>query len=196
MKRVICFYPGWLLLLCILPQAATGSEDRYSLNVYGAVVTENKFEDFLLLNEGIRTMDSGLLAVSLAKPVGPRYGDLNFEVEGQLVRHFGLQNHWEFNALTSARWDALFWDRFIDSSVAFGLGASYATKTPKAEIRIESESAQWMVYWMLEFAFELPRMKNISLITRLHHRSEAFGWVADNGGSNAVGLGIKFRFPP
>jgi hypothetical protein len=32
------------------------------------------------------------------------------------------------------------------------------------------------------------------LITRIHHRSDAFGLVADGGGSNALAVGLKWRF--
>jgi hypothetical protein len=39
-----------------------------------------------------------------------------------------------------------------------------------------------------------PPDKGWSAIFRLHHRSEAFGVVADEGGSNALVIGLKQRF--
>ncbi len=39
-----------------------------------------------------------------------------------------------------------------------------------------------------------PPGKGRSVIFRLHHRSEAFGLVADEGGSNAMVIGLKQRF--
>jgi hypothetical protein len=39
-----------------------------------------------------------------------------------------------------------------------------------------------------------PPDEDWSVILRLHHRSEAFGLVADEGGSNALVFGFKQRF--
>ncbi len=51
-----------------------------------------------------------------------------------------------------------------------------------------------MTYWMIELAFSLPDNNRWALTTRIHHRSEAYGLVADKGGSNALVGGLKFRF--
>jgi hypothetical protein len=34
----------------------------------------------------------------------------------------------------------------------------------------------------------------VALITRIHHRSNAFGLISDEGGSNALAFGLKWRF--
>ncbi len=39
-----------------------------------------------------------------------------------------------------------------------------------------------------------PLDKNWSALIRIHHRSGAFGLVADEGGSNALVIGLKQRF--
>ena len=51
-----------------------------------------------------------------------------------------------------------------------------------------------MIYWMLELALGLPDYPRVALITRIHHRSDAFGLIADEGGSNALAFGLKWRF--
>jgi hypothetical protein len=43
-------------------------------------------------------------------------------------------------------------------------------------------------------AFSLPQHKRVALITRIHHRSNAFGLIAEAGGSNAVAMGLKVKF--
>jgi hypothetical protein len=47
---------------------------------------------------------------------------------------------------------------------------------------------------MLELEVTLPSHPNMAVITRIHHRSNAFGTVADEGTSNALAFGLKFRF--
>jgi hypothetical protein len=47
---------------------------------------------------------------------------------------------------------------------------------------------------MLELEVTLPSHPDIAVITRIHHRSNAFGIVADDGTSNTLAFGLKFRF--
>jgi hypothetical protein len=47
---------------------------------------------------------------------------------------------------------------------------------------------------MIELAIGLPDYPRVAFITRIHHRSDAFGLVADGGGSNALVFGLKWRF--
>ncbi len=51
-----------------------------------------------------------------------------------------------------------------------------------------------MVYWMMELTLDLPYLENVDLVSRIHHRSEAFGLVADEGGSNSLAVGLKIHF--
>ena len=54
-------------------------------------------------------------------------------------------------------------------------------------------SQQWLVYWMVEVELAPPESP-WSGFGRLHHRSDAFGLVADDGGSNALVLVARRRF--
>jgi hypothetical protein len=40
-------------------------------------------------------------------------------------------------------------------------------------------------------AVALPKYSHIAWITRIYHRSGAFGLIADGLGSNALGMGLK-----
>jgi len=75
-----------------------------------------------------------------------------------------------------------------------GLGPSYATDTPELEVEINEDTSRFLVFWMLELALGLPAYPHVALITRIHHRSDAFGLIADGGGSNALAVGLKWRF--
>ncbi|MCW8860256.1 MAG: acyloxyacyl hydrolase [Deltaproteobacteria bacterium] len=184
-----------LSLVFIFPIFSCHAEEPLSaLSIYTGQLTTNHFEDFFT-GERIRQKNSYLLAVALARQIGRWEDRLSYELEGQLVKHFKRQDHWEFNLLGVLRWEKFFWDQWLETSAAFGLGPSYATAEPEVEIEKDGESARFMVYWMLELAvapFKLqPRLE---LISRIHHRSNAFGLVADNGGSNALTIGFKYRF--
>jgi len=195
MKNIYLLYSAlFLILLFLFPQAAVSSEDSYSLNIYGAKMTGNNWEEIVTESDKLDFIDSKMIVVALAKRLGPYQPRLNYEIEGQIVKHFSIQDHWEFNALGVLRWEPFWWDRFIETSAAFGLGASYATDLPEAEVNIEGDSQRWMAYWMMEVALSHPQAPNIALITRIHHRSEVFGLIADEGGSNSLAVGLKINF--
>lgn len=180
------------VLSCSLANAA--EPYRYSLNIYGAELTSNHWEEFFNPFDELDFQGTYLAAVTLAHRVG-RYRDkLSYELEGQVVRHFDEQDHWEINALGTLRWEPFPWDESLDTSIAFGLGPSWASEKPPTEVENEGDTEQLLVYWMIEFAFSLPGNKQWAFITRIHHRSEAYGVVADKGGSNALALGLKYRF--
>ena len=157
-------------------------------------MTTNSFEDFLTGGK-IDFVGSHLLTIALARTLDQWRDLLVFELEGQASRHFGIQDHWEFNLLGTVRWIKLPWRETLPTSIAFGIGPSWATDEPEIEIDNDGETDRTLVYWMLELSIApFPTWPNLELISRLHHRSDAFGLVADDGGSNALGIGLKYRF--
>jgi hypothetical protein len=188
---------GFLLISassCLAEIELLEEKPLYSLSVYGGRMTDNEIDDFADEFLSLNFEDSYLLTLALARRFAT-YGELaSFEAEGQIVKHFDQQNHWEFNALLTARWEAFFWDKYLDTSFAVGAGPSYATEVPEIEVQRSGESERLQVYMLVELEFALPSHPNIAIITRIHHRSNAFGIVADDGTSNALGFGLKFRF--
>lgn len=125
---------------------------------------------------------------------GSRDG-LAWEVEGQLVKHLGLQHHWETNGLVVARWHPFPWDRYLDTSFAIGEGLSYATDVPEVELARGKDTARLLNYLLFELTFALPKYPNVQLVTLMHHRSGAYGLFSGVvGGSNFFGSGIKYMF--
>jgi len=119
---------------------------------------------------------------------------LSLETEIQIVRHFGDQEHWEANLpVMTARWLDFPWSERLDTSAAFGLGLSFASEVPATEAALEGGSEQVLAYWMIAFDAGLPD-RSWRLAARLHHRSTAFGTFGDEGGSNALVLGLKRLF--
>ena len=64
---------------------------------------------------------------------------------------------WELNCAFTLRWLPFFWDKYLDTSFAFGNGLSYATSDPELEIREgdENKTNQLLYYVLVELAFSL-----------------------------------------
>lgn len=195
MKKHRSLHCAFWMLIFFLGSCGKGITDSdWSMTLYGARLLKGNLSDASLLYSGFE--DSYLVALALAKKVAS-YEKIDLEVEGQTVKHFGDQQHWEFNGLGAIRWLPFPWDKYIDTSFAAGAGLSYATETPKVEEerRGDGQTQQVLAYLMLEFTFSLPKTPNWSLVTRVHHRSGAFGLFNGlTGGSNAWGFGIKYNF--
>jgi len=183
----------------VLPHTAVAGEDSDStkdkpsaIAVFGGLMTDNKWED-ALAPWNLDFRDSTFVGLAASHVIGRFDRRLGFEIEGQVIRHFGDQDHWEFNLPIIGRWEAFPWDEVVDTSLAFGVGPSYASEKPKVEVANEGDSQRWLVYWMMELELGPPD-KGWSALFRLHHRSEAVGLVADEGGSNALVIGLKQRF--
>lgn len=168
----------------------------WTATFYGArLSSEPGWEDILLSPVGAKFVDSFLVAGALSRPYAHfQNGALALEGEGQVVYNFGEQDHWEFNIVPIVvRWQRFPWSYRVDSSAAFGLGLSYATQLPEVEVELEGESQQLLIYWVAELTAG-PVLAPWAITVRLHHRSVAWGTMGDEGGINAVGLGVRYRF--
>ena len=187
-----------LLLACVEATAGAAEigDDAWRATIYTArISSETGWEDILLNPIGAEFVDAFLVAAALSRPYAQyKDGALSLEAEGQVVYNFGDQHHWEFNAVPIvARWHRFPWSHNIDTSAAFGLGLSYAMELPEVEVAIEGQSEQLLMYWVLE-ATAGPVKAPWALSLRLHHRSVAWGLMGEDGGMNAVGLGIRYVF--
>ena len=160
---------------------------------FGGILLDNDYQDIFVPGR-LQFENSYLVGVAGSARVARPFDGLDIEIEAQLVRHAHAQTHWELNApIVTARWTAFPWDDYVDTSAAFGLGLSVTSETPRLEVRNVGESQPLMAYWMFELAFAVPP-DDWELIARLHHRSTAYGTFGDNGGANALVLGLRHRF--
>ena len=191
------------ILLCILSLCASipgysgnARADRdWSATLYGAVLLDGNLSDGSLLYSGFE--DSYLAALALTRRMASYENKLDLELEGQIVKHFDGQEHWELNGLGVIRWLPFPWDKYLDTSFASGAGLSYATETPgvEEERRGDDQTARLLAYLMLELELAMPDSRHWSLVSRIHHRSGAFGFFSGvTGASNAWGFGIKYQF--
>jgi hypothetical protein len=119
----------------------------------------------------------------------------NIEIEGQIAKHFGDQDNWEFNLVSCFRWLLFPWDKYVDTSLAAGAGLSYATSIPNIEASHYDKTAQFLGALMFEATFSLPKVPQWSLVGGIHHRSGAGGVFSNvRGASNAWNVGLRYSF--
>ena len=169
------------------------TDKRWFVSLYRGQASDDKAREVLALNADY--VDSYFCAFAAGRKFANYRGYIDFEAEVQIVKHFDLQDHFEFNALFIIRWLPFPWDEYLDTSFAFGDGFSYATKYPEIEVQEEGETSKILNYFMFELAFVIPEQPNWSVFIRLHHRSGVFGLIDGvHGGSNATGIGFRYTF--
>ena len=170
------------------------AEEDFAVTVYGGRMTDGDFGDTL---SGQADFIDAYVVVGALSWTFARYFDdaLSFELEGQVGKWWGDQHNMEFNLPVAIRWSKFPWNHYVSTSLAYGLGPSYASKEPAAEIDNHDSTHKFLVYWFGEIAFGPPD-SNWAGVFRIHHRSGAFGLIADrgDGGSNTLAVGLKYRF--
>jgi hypothetical protein len=178
-------------LLTSMPGTTQGED--LALTVFAGQVTGvSAWHNIILHPDELDCQDAYLVAGALAYTLDWFLdGALALELEGQVVKHFGEQSHWELNMTIVVRWHEFPWNDRVSTGAAFGIGPSYATVVPPLEIELEGESQRFLYHWFIELTLGPPNA-DWTTSFRIHHRSGGFGSVADEGGSNALTLGIKF----
>lgn len=172
---------------------AKAQEDSgWAVTGFGGTMTDNVWEEALLLWKA-EFIESHLLGVGFGYEWPLRHERWRLGFEAQAVGHFGRQDHFEFNLPVVVRYAPVKPFPSGLRSVAFGLGLSYATKIPRTETDRDGESRHTLIYWMGEVEFALGDM-DTTLIARIHHRSDAYGLLSTDSGSNAIVLGLRKRF--
>ena len=168
--------------------------DDFAAIVYVGRMTDGVFEDTLTGQADF--IDAYVVVGALSWTFARFFEDkLSFELEGQVGKWYGDQHNMEFNLPVVIRWNKFPWNNYVVTSLAYGLGPSYATKKPAAEIEVDGSTQQFLVYWFGEIALSPPK-SNWAGVLRIHHRSGAFGLIGDRheGGSNTLAVGLKYRF--
>jgi len=183
-----------VLLLTISLNA--GASD-FLLSAYLGRYTDDSLNEEILINKPIKFEESNIVTLALAKVYSKPSQQRHWEIEGQVVKHYRRQKHWEFNALMIHRWLEFPWDRYLKTTFAMGAGLSYATRVPPLELASHTNegAAKGLAYLMLETTFQPPNMTNIQLMVRIHHRSGIYKTINNvAGGSNHICVGMKWLF--
>ncbi len=179
-----------------MPQLPARRKDSWAATFYVAQISsEDRWENVFFNPLFSSYVDDYLLVAALSKRYALLWdGALQLEAEGQVAYVFSDQHYWQLNAAPIVmRWQQFPWNHTVATSAAFGLGLSYATQLPELEVELEGASKQLLVYWVAELTAGPPE-GSWALTLRLHHRSVAYGLFGDEGGMNALGLGVRYTF--
>jgi hypothetical protein len=190
MMKIFCVL-GFVTLF----HGSASAEDEWFVSFYTGQYSNTALNEIVRFNTDFER--SHVYAISLGKELGTYKDSIRYEVEGQVAWHSGKQTHGEVNAAFTLRWLPFPWDRYLDTSFAFGNGLSYAASEPELEIREgdEKETNQLLYYILVELAFTVPQYHSWDVFVRIHHRSSVFGVIDGiSTGSNFVGMGLRYRF--
>ncbi len=193
-KNKICITALFFCFLFLVTLPALGRENNskdWSFSFYRGRWSRTIFTD-IVLRQKTDFRDSYFTAAAVSRTISELGRFMQARAEINFGRHCGLQDHLEVNALAVLVWKKLPWERYLNSSIAYGSGISYAFESPAIEIRRHNpRPARLLKYMMLEFEVFLPPVERLSLFMRIHHRSGVFGIVRDNQGSNIIALGVR-----
>jgi hypothetical protein len=177
-------------------RSSESSEPQWALTgFYGVFTDDNTFSDTLTVDADLNS-DFKLTGLGLSRSFWKPNRHLQIEGEVQVVKHVEGQHHWELNGLGVARWLTFPWQKYLRTSFAFGAGLSFASEDPEFEVMEKGSSTNLLAYMLVEVEVGLPQVPEWSIVGRIHHRSTMFNmfYDEDNASSNAVALGVKYRF--
>ena len=170
-------------------------KSEWTTTFYSAKFTNGTLHELLQFESEITNNKIYILA--LTRKLNTFYKKFDWEVEGQISKNVGpRQKNWELNIPIIIRWNILKFQRKILKSFAAGVGLSYASKPPEYEIDLQGDSSKLLLYSMVEIDFFLPNYPSLFFVARILHRSTMFQFFNKNirGASNALGIGLKYRF--
>ncbi|WCL48405.1 hypothetical protein [Leptospira sp. GIMC2001] len=175
----------------------------WDLVFYGGTFTNTDLLP-IVFSRRVDYRDSRLLIFGISRPLNYKLRFLDFEVEANIGKHFGLMTHMEANALYIARINQPF---DLPISFAIGEGLSLASENPKLEnkdkgINLDDFSLQFnsiesrnlLNYLMVEFEVGRPSSNWPRAFIRIHHRSGIFGLYCKPDpacGSNFITYGFR-----
>jgi hypothetical protein len=186
-SRIILF-----AILCPLGVGAANAQGKWYYTVFFGVMTENRWHEVFSPGD-LQLAASDLVGLGIGWDRQIAASRFRYGFEMQALRHFGRQDHYEFNLPIVLRYvPANPVPRWL-KTVAFGIGVSHATKVPQVEIDRKGESQRNFVYWMADVQF-VQRRPGTSVYFRLHHRSDGYGLYDVSSGSTALVLGWLSEF--
>ena len=117
---------------------------------------------------------------------------ITFEPEVGVGRRFGDADEYEVWGALYFRWNTIFWDHIVDTSIAASTGVSYATESNELEEeRVSSSNVNFLHYFSPEITLSPPGDSAVSFVIRLHHRSGAGGLFGESGGFQYLMVGLR-----
>jgi hypothetical protein len=185
----------WTAVLGLLvgspAHAGSADDPRWFVSAYAGEVTYTRFNRIIRFETDFR--DSYVAAVTGGRVFAYPMRHVQFEVEGQAAWHWGRQHHQELNAAAMARWTQFPWNARVRTTIALGIGPSFALATPAIERERHDRTSRRLLFMPFEITAGAPGASWEAKI-RVHHRSGAFDVASRASGSNFVALGARWRF--
>jgi len=193
------------LALLSEPTGAQGAERSWHVTAYGGRwVNADLLEipEFAVTGE-LTAEHAYFVGAGLSRVIVPSFSiplpgtDFAFrgnriDLEGQVLRHFGNQSHWEGTLALVFRTGQIPLFGGLSVNLAFGEGLSYASERPNLEGSFRVEPSRLLNYLAFEAEFSHASLPGVSFVPRIHHRSGIFGVIAPKeSGSNFIGAGIR-----
>jgi hypothetical protein len=195
-RRQITLCTLTVIFLSFIPLSVANAQNAqkdWALTLYLGNLTDSSLFGTAAFNSNFE--NAYFIDLGLSRRLYTFQDYFGLEIEGQIAKHFGAQDQWEFNLVSYFRWLLFPWDKYLDTSFAVGAGLSYATSIPKIEAKNYDETARLLGALMFEVVFSVPHVPQWSLITGLHHRSGAGGVFSGvRGASNAWVIGLRYSF--
>ena len=199
----------WAMCAFLFPLLSVGADDaptgdepkkRYSIVAYGGIYTSRTFGKTVSNPPG--DLESGYLyAVGLNRHLFSWPRHFTWEGEVLFAKHYEKsearsQHFEEYIACILLRYHHLPWDRYVDTTIAFGEGLSYTSERSLLETQTAGkETRRLLNYLAVELTLSHPRHPDWSLVYRIHHRSGIFGLMGGlKGVSDYYNLGIRYHF--
>jgi hypothetical protein len=113
------------------------------------------------------------------------------------IKHTGMQNHYEATLSYTLKSPPMHLGP-VRARFGFSSGVSHALGTPwfeRGPAGDPDKRFQTLIYLAHEFEWGLRGYEQVSLVTRVHHRSGGFGTVAPRGvGSNFLTAGVRVHW--
>ena len=202
----------FLLLAAACGGAAAQTSDGIfdSVSVYTAQGVDLNLREVpgALFGSGWNRESSYFTGVGLGKTVGTLGGSIGplrstfvenvqHGYEVVLLQHRGRQSNQELGVTYGLRSPNLELGQ-LRVNVGGGLGISHAFGTPSYEDGPKNDPAKryrTQMLIQLEAEWSLASLPDWSLVTRIHHRSGAYGLIAPRFvGSNFIVAGLRYRF--
>jgi hypothetical protein len=198
-RRIVLLIVCIVLLGGVAPRPASAVRSArgdydWAVTAYRGWLTEATLGEMISFDMTVDT-EFSYWAFALTRKITEITDSLNLEGEGIIVKYTGEQDHLELDALFSGRWLNFPWNRYVDTTTAFGLGLSFASEKPYYEERNKGETEQLLAFLLFEITVGVPKLPRWDLAARINHRSGAFGlFNGMHGAMNSVALGLKYRF--
>ncbi len=173
--------------------AVPGSETaNRSVGLYVGQVTYTRFNEVIRGDTDFR--DSYVAALTAAHVLHAHDDYARWEAEGQVARHWGKQDHFELNAALLLRWERFPWRSRFHTTVALGVGPSFASSVPAIERKRHDHASRRLAFMPFEITAGPAGDAPWETFARVHHRSGVFDLVSRGGGSNFVAIGVRRSF--